>query len=98
MTTLRSPAGSVHGIGDTGCQGSTGFPSIGTNGLPTLGQTHSVTLASACGRFAASVLCGAVEAFAQLLSGLEEGDVLLRDLDRVSGARIAADTRFAAFH
>jgi hypothetical protein len=34
---------------------------------------------------------GLVETVAQLLTGLEEGDVLLGDLDAVAGARVAPD-------
>jgi hypothetical protein len=34
-----------------------------------------------------------VQAVAQLLAGLEERDVLLRDLDAVAGARVAADPK-----
>src|SRR5712691_11673062 len=37
-----------------------------------------------------------IEAVAQLLAGLEEGDVLLGDLDAVAGARVAPDAGIAA--
>src|SRR5689334_22362436 len=41
---------------------------------------------------------GLIEAVAQLLAGLEERDVLLRDLDAVTGARVAPDPGVPAFH
>src|SRR5712691_8799613 len=37
-----------------------------------------------------------IEAVAQLLAGLEEGDVLFGDLDAIAGARVAPDTGIAA--
>jgi hypothetical protein len=39
-----------------------------------------------------------VEPLAQLLAGLEEGDVLLADMHAVAGARVAAQPRFAPLH
>src|SRR5207248_1499493 len=39
---------------------------------------------------------GLVEAVAQLLAGLEKGDVLLGDLNAVAGARVAPDAGIAA--
>src|SRR5205823_6030856 len=39
-----------------------------------------------------------IQAVAQLLAGLEERDVLLRDRDAVASARVAADAGVAALH
>jgi hypothetical protein len=39
-----------------------------------------------------------VQAVAQLLAGLEERDVLLRDLDAVAGARVAPDPGVPALY
>src|SRR5262249_965055 len=49
------------------------------------------------GRVGPKSALAAVQALAQLLAGLEEGDDLARDLDLVAGARVAAGARIAGF-
>src|SRR4029077_6060741 len=66
-------------------------------------EFHRGTLRTCPSRCALAISClvgaaGLIEAVAQLLAGLEEGDVLLGDLDAVAGARIAPDPGIAALH